>query len=202
MRPMPGRWRRTNPLALAVLTCLLERPMHPYEVAQTLKQRAKHESIKLNYGSLYNVVDALEHHGFIEPRETVKAGRRPERTVYAITPTGTREMTDWLADLIATPTDEFPQFIAALSLLAALPPDEAVALLHQRADVLDVLLGARRGAARAASDTGIPRLFTIEDELREAFLVTEIDFVRRLIKDIEGGQLDGLDLWRSFYQDS
>ena len=48
-----------NPLALAVLTCLYERPMHPYEMAQTLRTRAKHESIRLNYGSLYSVVESL-----------------------------------------------------------------------------------------------------------------------------------------------
>ena len=58
---------RSNPLALAVLACLYERPMHPYEVAQTLRSRAKHESIRLNYGSLYSVVEALEAKGLIEP---------------------------------------------------------------------------------------------------------------------------------------
>ena len=39
MTLMP-RWSRSNPLALAVLVCLYERPMHPYEVAQTLRLRA------------------------------------------------------------------------------------------------------------------------------------------------------------------
>ena len=175
--------------------------MHPYEVAQTLKQRAKHESIKLNYGSLYNVVDSLEQHGLITARKTVREGRRPERTVYAITAAGQREMTDWLADMVATPVDEFPQFLAALSLLGALPPEEAAALLSQRADALEVLLGARRGAVAAGADAGIPRLFMIEEELRIAYLVTEIDFVRRLVKDIESGELDGVAEWRSFYQD-
>ena len=56
---MPSR-NRSNPLALAVLSCLYERPMHPYEVAQTLRTRATHESIRLNYGSLYSVVEAME----------------------------------------------------------------------------------------------------------------------------------------------
>jgi len=50
---------RANPLALAILACLHERPMHPYEVAQTLRSRAKHESIRLNFGSLYSVVESL-----------------------------------------------------------------------------------------------------------------------------------------------
>ena len=52
--------RRNNPLALAVLMCLYERPMHPYEVATTLRQRHKNESVRLNYGSLYAVVGSLE----------------------------------------------------------------------------------------------------------------------------------------------
>ncbi len=43
----------SNPLALAVIACLAEQPMHPYEMATTMRERAKHESIKLNYGSLY-----------------------------------------------------------------------------------------------------------------------------------------------------
>ena len=41
-----------NPLALAVLALLFERPMHPYEMAATLRQRHKEDSIKLRYGSL------------------------------------------------------------------------------------------------------------------------------------------------------
>ncbi|HZR99577.1 MAG TPA: PadR family transcriptional regulator, partial [Chloroflexota bacterium] len=71
----------SNPLALAVLALLLERSMHPYELAATLRQRGKSASIKLNYGSLYTAVAALQRAGFIEPRGTVRAGRRPERTV-------------------------------------------------------------------------------------------------------------------------
>src|ERR1700737_1901060 len=94
---------RANPLALAVLSCLHERPMHPYEVAQTLRSRAKHESIRLNYGSLYAVVDSLESRQLIRSTGTVREGRRPERTIYELTDEGARELVDWLSDLIATP---------------------------------------------------------------------------------------------------
>jgi DNA-binding PadR family transcriptional regulator len=44
--------RRGNPLALAVLACLTERPMHPYEMAATMRTRGQDASIRLNYGSL------------------------------------------------------------------------------------------------------------------------------------------------------
>ena len=59
---MPRR-KVSNPLALAVLACLAERPMHPYEMSTTMRERGKHESIKLNYGSLYSVVESLQKHG-------------------------------------------------------------------------------------------------------------------------------------------
>ena len=58
-----GSRNRNNPLALAVLICLSERPMHPYEVATTLRQRQKHESVRLNYGSLYAVVASSRNAG-------------------------------------------------------------------------------------------------------------------------------------------
>jgi DNA-binding PadR family transcriptional regulator len=175
--------------------------MHPYEVAQTLRSRAKHESIRLNYGSLYGVVELLEKRGFIRARETVREGRRPERTIYEITDTGARELNDWLTDLVAQPVKEYLQFEAALSLLPVLPPDVAVEVLKERMAKLEVQLAQMKGGLQAARDAGIPRLFEIEGEYVEALARAELEFVTRLVKDIESGELDGLDLWHSFLAD-
>ncbi len=195
-----ARSARSNPLALAVLACLYERPMHPYEVAQTLRSRAKHESIRLNYGSLYGVVELLEKRGFVSARETVREGRRPERTIYEITETGKRELHDWLSELVATPVKEYLQFEAALSLLPVLPPDLAVETLKDRMTALDLRLAQMRGALAAAQTAGLPRLFEIESEYVEALLRTELEFVGRLVKDIESGELEGIDMWRSWFE--
>jgi DNA-binding PadR family transcriptional regulator len=190
---------RSNPLALAVLTCLFERPMHPYEMAQTLRTRAKHESIRLNYGSLYGVVEGLERRGLIEAVGTSQQGRRPQRTVYAITEPGKTEMTEWLAELIAVPTKEYLQYEAALSLIGALPPDEAAPLLRQRCDALEVRLDQMEGVHEGAAKRGLPRLFMVEDEYLLALLRAELDFTRTLADDIEAGTIGGLDEWRSWY---
>jgi len=190
---------RSNPLALAVLTCLYEKPMHPYEMAQTLRFRAKQESIKLNYGSLYGVVESLERRGLIEAVETFQEGRRPQRTVYAITEAGKTEMTEWLAELVAVPTKEYLQYEAALSLLAALPPDEVVPLLRQRCDTLDMKLDQREAVREGMAKRGLPRLFALEDEYQEALLRAELEFTRLLVADIEAGTIEGLDMWRSWH---
>jgi DNA-binding PadR family transcriptional regulator len=189
---------RSNPLALAVLACLYERPMHPYEVAQTLRSRAKHESIRLNYGSLYSVVEGLEARGLIHARETVRQGRRPERTIYELTDTGARELVDWLSEMLASPTKEYLQFEAALSCLPVLPPDDAVTLLTQRTRALEVKLAQHRGLQRMVEDRGLPRLFLLEEEYMAHLLEAELHWVRLVIKDIESGALDGLEQWRSW----
>jgi DNA-binding PadR family transcriptional regulator len=173
--------------------------MHPYEVAQTLRSRHKHESVRLNYGSLYSVVDSLERRGLIAAREPEREGRRPERTVYELTDAGGLEIIHWLSDLVAAPVKEYLQFEAALSFLPALPPDDVVSLLHERADALDVQVAAMRAARQVAADHGVARLFLLEDEYQQRLLEAELDWVRLLVKDIEGGALDGLEQWRGWF---
>jgi DNA-binding PadR family transcriptional regulator len=191
---------RANPLALAVLCSLYEQPMHPYEISQTLRARAKHDSIKLNFGSLYGVVEGLDARGLIRARETVREGRRPERTVYEITDAGTREMNEWLSELVSTPVKEFLQFEAALSLIGGLPPDEALGQLQRRVDALEFRLTQQRAVLDASRKMGLPRLFSLEGEYEVALLEAEQDFVRELVVEIDKGQLDGLDEWRSWYE--
>ena len=152
-----ARRRFSNLLALAVLSCLNERPMHPYEISQTLRQRGKDQSIKLNYGALYGVVESLTKAGLIEPRETVREGKRPERTVYAITEAGAQEHDEWLEDLIATPVRDYHSLEAGLALMAGLAPDQVVRALEERTVKLRVELGQRRRVAPDRRGDAAPR---------------------------------------------
>ena len=45
-----------NLLALAVLAVLVERPMHRYEIASTMRERGKDRDMDIKWGSLYTVV--------------------------------------------------------------------------------------------------------------------------------------------------
>jgi DNA-binding PadR family transcriptional regulator len=156
------RRRVSNPLALAVLSCLAEQPMHPYEISQTLRRRGKESSIKVNYGSLYSVVEALQKHGLIRALETTREGRRPERTVYEITPAGVEEFEDWLAELLSTPARDFTSLEAGLSLMAGLPPDEVARLLEGRTEKLRVALRALDAELAVTQEMGLPQLFVVE----------------------------------------
>lgn len=192
--------QRSNPLALTVLVLLFEKPMHPYEMAQTLRERHKEASIRLNYGSLYSVVRSLERTGLITAKETQQAGRRPQRTVYELTKAGKAAQHEWLAELISTPTKEYLQFEAALSLIGALHPDEALDLLRHRGDALAAQISEWRGElTTSVEEHNLPRLFVLEAEYQLALLDTELAWVHQLVTDIESGDLDGLAEWRIWH---
>ncbi len=192
---MPTR-SRSNPLALAVLISLYERPMHPYEVATQLRQRQKHETVRLNYGSLYGVVESLERRGLIEAQDTERAWL-PERTVYRLTTAGRVEMRDWLTELISTPVNDYPAFQAGLSFLPAMPPDDAVMLLRERAQRIEMELIQAAAIREMAEKQRLPRLIWVEAEFGMVLRQAELEYVRRLADDIESGALEGTDWWRA-----
>jgi DNA-binding PadR family transcriptional regulator len=191
---------RNNPLALAVLVQLWERPMHPYEISMTLRERRKEESVRLNFGSLYSVVESLERHGLIEAASTERDGNRPTRTVYRITDAGVTEAIDWLTDLVRDPVKEFPQFEAALSFLPVLAPDDALRLLRIRAETLRKNLTAGDATREAARAQGLPELFELEAEFEAALQRAELAFVENLATRIADGTLAGVDMWRGLHE--
>jgi DNA-binding PadR family transcriptional regulator len=195
-----SRRRVNNPLALAVLSCLTERPMHPYEISTTLRERGKEASIKLNYGSLYSVVEALQRHKLIEPQETLREGRRPERTVYAITQAGLAEFQDWLAELLSMPVKDFTSLEAGLSLMAGLPPDDVARLLEMRVERLQIEVAALDGMYDVAREHGLPDVFLVESLYRRAMLLAEQEFVTQLAHDIRASAFSGTKAWRRMHE--
>ena len=193
--------RVSNPLALAVLVLLYERPMHPYEMAATLRERRKEDSIKLRYGSLYTVIELLLKAGFILEKKTTRDGNRPERTVYEIARAGETEMRDWMRELLSTPVKEYPQFEAALSLLAALPPEEATDVLETRAGFLKKDLDKIKADLQQAKAMELPPLFSIETEYRLALLETELGYVEKLITRIRKDGCGFLKQWKQWHSE-
>ncbi|SEB10760.1 PadR family transcriptional regulator [Leifsonia sp. 21MFCrub1.1] len=187
----------SNPLALAVLACLWERPMYPYEMTTTMKERGKEDSIRLNFGSLYAVIKSLEKHGFIEVAQTEREGNRPERVVYAITPAGRQEAEEWLRELVEIPVKEYPAIETGLSLLPMLPPDVAADLLERRRDRIDADIAGRRILLAEAS--GLPELFMVEFHYRMAVLQAERTFVADLAARIRDRSIGGYDWWEQLH---
>jgi DNA-binding PadR family transcriptional regulator len=183
---------RTQPkdmVALTTLGLLSEQPCHPYEIQRLLKERHKSYAVGKTR-TLYRAIEELEAAGYIEPLETSREGRRPERTVYRITPEGSEELENWLAELLSTPVDETPVFRVAVGLLGYITQERAEAALATRIVSLSARVMALDGTLKMAQDDlGLPRLVLLELEHAMALAVAEIEWIRSLVADMETAAL-------------
>ena len=197
---MPSRRRPvTNPLALAVLAELTIEPLHPYEIGRRLTEHAKDRNFNYNRGSLYMVVSQLERAGFVAAQETLRDTQRPERTVYALSDAGRAELFDWLHELMAEPRHEYPHFGVALSLLSIIPPEEGVALLRRRLEVLAAEAAEIRTTVRSATESGVLWVFLVEEDYRAALLDAEITFVNTVVASLE--EPGYAQAWHTFFEE-
>jgi DNA-binding PadR family transcriptional regulator len=136
-------------LGVSVLALLRERPMHGYEMFQTLVQRHVDRIVKVRPGSLYHVVDRLAEEKLIRRAATARDGKRPERAIYEITDAGAETLAERVCQLISTPVDEFPQFVVALAGVDTLGDDSAANAVDDRVGALEARVAeimALRGA--------------------------------------------------------
>ena len=196
---MAKRRKVGNLLALSLLSLLAQRPMYPYEMAQTLRARGKEQNFKVNWGSLYTVVANLEKHGFIEAAATGREGRQPERTTYQITGAGRSELREWLSELLSVPEDDRGGFVAALSEVGILHPDEVIGLLTRRLATLDKE-NARHEADLRLWAERLPRMLLIESEYQLAMRVAQADWLRGLVGELIAGTIGGMDAWRHIHE--
>jgi len=190
----------SNPLALAVLACLWEKPMYPYEITTTLRRRGKDDSIRLNFGSLYSVIKSLEKHGLITEQRAEREGNRPERTVYEITDDGRTEAHEWLRQILAVPEREYPTLEAGLSLVGLLGPAEVADLLRARVATLEAELVHRQAVRDRTREAGLPEMLAIEADFHLALLSAERDWVDHLVARIDAGTLGGQQLWTRMHE--
>jgi DNA-binding PadR family transcriptional regulator len=175
-----------NPVALPALGALLERPMHPYQLAAALAGRG----VPVNRGTVYDTVQALARAGWIEPRAAEQAGTRPQRTPYALTGAGRAELVRRLDTQIRTPRREFTEFAGAVSHIGVLGPARAAEALAERAERIAVLIDEdHRRLDEALAGGSVPRLFVIEAEYVLTLMRAERDWVLALADEITDGQL-------------
>jgi len=177
-----------NLWALTVLSLLRERPMHPYEMQRQIQMRHKADVLALKRGSLYHAIERLLKSGEIEPVETTREGRRPERTVYRLTPEGEESLLDWLRGLVSRPVQEPSLFVAALTHVHQLTPDDAREQLMSRAIALEGGISAL-GAIIELVEATVGRVSVLELEYALAVARAELAWVRSVSEDLSTGRL-------------
>jgi DNA-binding PadR family transcriptional regulator len=184
-----------SPLGLIVLWQLWSEPMHVYRMQKLFEAEGKDRIVNVrSRASLYQAIERLERLDLVEVSETIRQEGYPDRVVYAITDAGREVASQWLREMLSDPGGQYPEFIAALSLLFGLPVEEARTQLELRAErIAAQLTETERGLD--AAPPGLPRLFVLEEEYRRTMLQAELGWLRGVIADLTDGRLTWTEEW-------
>ncbi|MFZ0228139.1 MAG: PadR family transcriptional regulator [Mycobacterium sp.] len=182
-------------LGISVLALLKTRPMHGYEMLQTLVERHADRIVKVRPGSLYHVVDRLTDEKLIRRAATDREGKRPERVIYEITDAGAEALAERVRELIARPVHEFPQFVVALAEIETLGKDAAADAVDERVEALEAW-AAEITALRGAGVVRAAYLVALDYLL--ATMQNELSWLRDFAESLRSGQLG----WRQAAADS
>jgi len=178
-----------TPLGIAALALLAERPMHPYEMYQLLIQRAEDRIVKVRPGSLYHTVGRLERDGLVRSTGTEREGNRPERTTYEITEAGQLSLTERVADMLATPVNEFPGFPLAIAEAHNLPKETVLELLERRLVRLRAEAEYLSGGAVEVKSKTVEKKYWLDIRYLQAMNRAEIEWITTLVGEIRSGDV-------------
>ncbi|MEU5692073.1 helix-turn-helix transcriptional regulator [Actinosynnema sp. NPDC020468] len=178
-----------TPLGVAVLELLHERPMHPYEMAQLMRERYVDSRVKVRAGSLYHTVERLQGCGFIEVVDTTRDGRRPERTVYGMTPAGRDAFEQRGRELLGDLVPEYPAFLSGLAVVHELGRDIALLELEHRLLRLRAMVAADQAVVRGLEQDGTPEVFWLDWRYTTARRAFELAWTEKLVDDLRAGAI-------------
>jgi DNA-binding PadR family transcriptional regulator len=182
-------------LGLIVLWQLNAQSMHVYRMQKLFEQEGKDRVVNVrSRASLYQAIERLVRLGLVQAAGSEHHPGYPDRVIYAITDAGRDVAHDWLRQLLRDSGEQYPDFIAALSVVFGLEPDDAQTQLEHRAERLAAELASCE-AAVAQAPPGLPRLFLLEEEYRGAVLRAELEWVRGVIADLRDGRLTWSEEW-------
>ncbi|MDX6264131.1 MAG: hypothetical protein QOH84_5819 [Kribbellaceae bacterium] len=182
---------RRSPLALAILGLLENGPLHPYGIQRLIKQWGKDQVVNVGQRtSLYRMIVRLEEAGLIAVGDTERDERYPERTTYQLTDAGRAASREWLAEIVSTPRNEFPEFPAALSFIMLLTPEAAAGLFAERREQLTRrITSLEADLASEYEGAPVPRVVLVETEYQRAIADAELRWIDALLDDLRSGAL-------------
>jgi DNA-binding PadR family transcriptional regulator len=144
----------TNVTRLVILWLLSESPLHGYQVKRILGDPGLQFWFPIEFGSIYSVLRSLQKEGYARAVAIERAGNRPRRTRYAITPRGRTYFAALLRAAWRRPASPTQPVDLALAATPELPEEELPELLAARRAALIERLAdidrIRRSAPSAA----------------------------------------------------
>jgi DNA-binding PadR family transcriptional regulator len=168
---------------LAVMSLVVERPRHAYEIEQVIAERGMRDWTDVGFSSIYYLLGKMEKAGLVAGHDDGLAARGPARRVFAPTAAGFSAWTEASLEALRTPQAKMP-FLLGLSSLPGLPEDRAVEAVRDCLRALDERLReVREKRAQAGEvDWFVDEVFDYSEKSLSAGRDWVAGFVKRLEK--------------------
>ena len=115
---------------LAVLSLLAERPMHGYQIEQTIASRGMREWTEIGFSSIYYILEKLRSLGCVENHLEPAEGKGPSRQVFSLTAKGRLVFRQTALTALSNPSRSFSNFQLGLTSLPMLNKRDILKALH------------------------------------------------------------------------
>ena len=167
---------------LLLLGLLRIQDMHGYQLSEVIDTHLGN-SLQLKRATAYDLLDKMAADGWITARRS-RAGNRPARRVYAITPQGEAAFQALLRESLAAYRPVMFPSDLSLAFVDELPPEEAIALLAQRRAAIAALL------AETASLDPHPGTMQWVVEHQQRHLAAEVEWMDEVIMRLSTHEKD------------
>jgi len=173
---------------LLIMGLLLDRPMHGYELAETLNAPRAGRWLSLGRTSIYYSLNRLERNELVT-KHVERHGEKPERTVYSMTDAGRAAFFEAIDDSLRVPEKPVTEFDVAIYHSGRLEPDAIRAAIEDRLRRVNELAeGATEAIAENEAQGSLSARPMFEHRL--AILAAEAGFLRRLLDVFSEQQFD------------
>jgi DNA-binding PadR family transcriptional regulator len=168
---------------LAILSLIVERPRHGYEIEQVIEERGMREWTEVGFSSIYYILKKLEGQGWVRSHVEVDGGRGPARRVYQVTQEGLDAWREATLQTLASPAGGSMSFLMGLNNLPGVPRQQAIAALLQQC----AHLVQRRERIRSRSQEQAPLPYFVQAmfDYSLALIEAQLGWVERFIQQLE-----------------
>jgi DNA-binding PadR family transcriptional regulator len=110
---------------LSILSLIVERDMHGYEIESLIQERGMRNWTEIGFSSIYHILGALENAALIRSHAMPAPGRGPARKVYEVTTEGRERYEREVLAALGTAVRPYPGFLQGLAALPLLDPIKA-----------------------------------------------------------------------------
>jgi DNA-binding PadR family transcriptional regulator len=168
---------------LAILSLLVEKSRHGYEIEQVIEEREMRNWTEVGFSSIYYVLHKLEKKGLVEGQIEKPVGKGPARKVYHITSAGFKAFHEAIIEALSIPIPPYSAFLLGLSNLQGIPTEDALQALyqyHRRMMERAEHLRSHWDAQGPHLPFNVNALFDLSMTLIDAELSWVTDFIRQL----------------------